>query len=344
MKINHLQKTLLTAIAVVFMTSLYAQDNIYLIGGPVNKGWGGWNLGDKIELTKDQENPSLFYFKGYLSYNVRGDEPGSMKFLVANDWAGAYHPKSDQNLPLTGKTDMRNDGSDTKWILAQDRSGDGYYEFTLNTQAMTLSVDSFRHDLYPGVIYAVGASMPCGWNNNTPEVMTRANPTIAIYTWSGIMKAGEFKFLAPLCLGNWDFCYLATSANEAVTYNVPQNLVYEVNQVTPVLTDNKFVMAEEKECTMTVDLVNMKMTVTPKIATNLVKSELTTLKVFGVNGKISVQAETESIKTIEIFAIDGRRVARELFTQNIEIDLPKGVYIIKVHDESAANISKKIVL
>jgi len=339
MKMNHLQKTLLTAIAVVFMTSLYAQDNIYLIGGPVNKSWGDWNIGDKIELTKDLDNPSLFYFKGYLACNFHSNEPGAFKFLVANDWGSAFHPNSEENQPLTGVTDMRQDGSDTKWVLPNDSSANGYYELTFDAAAKTLSVDLFRHDVYPEVIYPVGFFND--WNNNTPEAMTRTNPEVAVYTWSGHMKPGEFKILNPLCLGNWDFCYVSTTPMEPVTLGVPQGLVYEINQLTP-LTDNHFVVAEEGEYTMTVNLVNMTMTLSP--ATSLVNGELNTIKVVGVNGKIRVQTETESIKTIDVFAIDGRRVASELFSLNVEIALPKGVYIIKVNDSSSKVISKKIVL
>jgi len=264
MKNHYLKRILLTLFFTVFFITLNAQPtNVYLIGGPVNKNNPNWLLSQKVELTKDLNNPAIFYFKGYLAYNWRGDERGNMKFLIANDWGGAFHPNTTDNQLLTGTTPMRQDGNDTKWFIPADRSGDGYYEFTLNTEAMTLIVDSFRHDLNPEKIYAVGASLPCGWNNNTPEVLTRANPEVAVYSWSGIMNSGDFKFLAPLSLGNWDFGYDATTANEAVTYGVPQNLVFEVrNSSETTFNDFKFIMNETAECTMTVDLVNNKMTVT----------------------------------------------------------------------------------
>jgi len=254
----------MTVLAVVFFTSLFAQPgNVYLIGGPVNKNDPNWLLNQKVELTKDAVNPSIFYYKGYLAYNSRGDERGNMKFLVEDNWGTAFHPNTPENQLLTGTTSMRQGGDDSKWFIPVDRSGDGYYELTLNTQAMTLTVDLFRHDLNPEKIYAVGASMPCGWNNNTPEVMTRTNPEVAVYTWSGIMNTGDLKFLNPLSIGNWDFGYSATAANEAINYGSAQNVVFEVrNSTETTFNDYKFIMNETAECTITVDLVNHTMTVT----------------------------------------------------------------------------------
>ena len=264
MKFNYFKKILMTVFAVMFLTSLFAEPtDIYLIGGPINKHDPNWLLEQKVALTKDEVNPAIFYFKGYLAYNWRGDERGNMKFLIGNDWAGAYHPNSEDNVLLTGTSSMRQDGSDTKWFIPADRSGDGYYELTFDTQAMTLTVDLFRHDLNPEKIYAVGASLPSGWDNNNPEVLTRTDPEVAVYTWTGTMSSGDFKFLAPLSIGNWDYTYNATSANEALNYGAVQNLVFEVrNSDETTFNDYKFITNETAECTITVDLVNKTMIVT----------------------------------------------------------------------------------
>lgn len=264
MKINFFTKIAMAFIAITFAISVFAQPaNVYLIGGPVNKNNPNWLLNHKVELTKDSNNPAVFYYKGYLAYNWRGDERGNIKFLIGNDWGGAFHPNTVDNVRLEGTTPMRQDGSDTKWFIPADRTGDGYYELILNTQDMTLVVDSFRHDLNPEKIYAVGASMPCGWNNSTPEVMTRTNPAVPVYTWTGIMSSGDFKFLTPLSIGNWDYCYAATSANVPVNYGVAQNLIFEVrNSAETTFNDYKFIMNETAECTITVNLIDKTMTVT----------------------------------------------------------------------------------
>lgn len=264
MKINFFTKIAMAFIAITFAISVFAQPaNVYLIGGPVNKNNPNWLLNHKVELTKDSNNAAVFYYKGYLAYNWRGDERGNIKFLIGNDWGGAFHPNTVDNVRLEGTTPMRQDGSDTKWFIPADRTGDGYYELILNTQDMTLVVDSFRHDLNPEKIYAVGASMPCGWNNSTPEVMTRTNPAVPVYTWTGIMSSGDFKFLTPLSIGNWDYCYAATAANVPVNYGVAQNLIFEVrNSAETTFNDYKFIMNETAECTITVNLIDKTMTVT----------------------------------------------------------------------------------
>lgn len=263
MKNHDLRRIFTMLFFAVFYAALSAQPaHVYLIGGPINKNNPNWVTSQKIELTKDSNDPSIFYYRGYLAYNWRGDERGNIKFLIADNWDGVFHPNAAENQPLLGTTAMRQDGSDTKWFIPADRSGDGYYKLILNTQAMTLTVDSFRHDLNPDKIYAVGGSMPCGWNNNAPEVLTRISPEVAIYKWSGVLKSGDFKFLHPLSIGNWDFCYDATTANKAVTYGASEDLVFEVrNSSETTFNDFKFIMNETAECTITVDLVNKTMTV-----------------------------------------------------------------------------------
>ncbi len=264
MKILYFKRALLTLFAIVSLTSLYAQpDHVYLIGGPVNKHNPNWLLEDKIELTKDEVNPAIFYFKGYLSYNWRGDERGNIKFLISDSWTDAFHPDNDVNELLSGTTSMSQDSRDTKWFIPDDRSGDGYYELTLNTDLMTLTVDVFRADPNPEEIYIVGESMPCGWDNNNPEVMVREDPEVAIYKWSGVMNSGDFKFLHPLSIGNWDFGYTASTPNEQVTIDVAQDVIFEVRGADGItFNDYKFYKNEVAECTITVDLVSKTMIVT----------------------------------------------------------------------------------
>ena len=263
MKTFYIKRTLLTAIATIFLSSLFAQpDHVYLIGGPVNKNNPNWLLDHKVELTKDEANPSIFYYKGYLAYNWRGDERGNIKFLVSDSWSDAFHPDSDENTLLNGTTSMSQDNRDVKWFIPDDRSGDGYYELTLNTDLMTLTVDLFRPDLNPEKIYIVGESMPCGWDNINPDVMERIDPEVAVYSWSGVMGVGNFKFLHPLSIGNWDFSYAATTANESINLDTQQDLVFEVRDSELPFDDYKFVMNETAECTITVDLLNNTMTVT----------------------------------------------------------------------------------
>lgn len=264
MKINYLKKLVMTVFAVLCFSTLLAQpEQVFMIGGPLNKNHPNWLLDHKVELTKDAADPFLFHFKGYLAYNWRGDEPGNLKFLTHNDWSNGYHPNTAENQLLAGTTPIRQGGDDTKWFIPADRSGDGYYEFTINTRDMNLTVNVFRHDLNPGKIYGVGSAMPCGWNNSNPEVFERINPEVAIYQWTGVLNSGEFKFLAPLSLGNWDYGYCATTASEPVTYSTEQNLVFEVrNSSLTTFDDFKFVMSETAECTVTVDLDKMTMVVT----------------------------------------------------------------------------------
>nr|WP_321408404.1 SusF/SusE family outer membrane protein [uncultured Carboxylicivirga sp.] len=319
MKTFYIKRALLTLVATIFLSSLIAQpDHVYLIGGPLNKNNPNWLLEHKIELTKDESNPSIFYFKGYLAYNWRGDERGNIKFLISDSWSDAFHPNSDVNIPLSGTTSMSQDSRDVKWFIPEDRSGDGYYELTLDTDLMTLTVDLFRPDLNPEKIFIVGESMPCGWDNTNPEVMERTNPEEAIYTWTGVMGVGNFKFLHPLSIGNWDFSYAATTANEPVNLGTPHDLVFEVrdSENTP-FDDFKFIMNETAECTITVDLVNKTMTVIKNSEVNAQELWITGSAIPGGIAKLS----SDNIDPVNNYHYNGELLLGEFkfrTTENID--------------------------
>jgi len=79
----------------------------------------------------------------------------------------------------------------------------------------------------------------------------------------------------------------------------------------------------------------------PETTTNLDNNK-ENLQVFGTHGKIVVNCDTEQAKTIEVFVIDGRKVANMSFNHTAEIELPTGIYIVKVKDGNSTIITRKV--
>jgi hypothetical protein len=247
-------------------------EHLYLVGGPVNTHNPNWLVEDAVELAVDAGNPAIFHYKGYLSYNILGDEPGSFKLLLGRDWNPAYHPagNSDAALSQALKTPvaMRLNGDDTKWTLPSDGSGNGYYEISIHTADLTLCVDSFRYaeEVYPEKIYVTGAALPCGWTELAPEVMTPVEGQYGAFSWTGNVSAGEFKFLrARGNPGIWAHCYVAGTEAETIVYGQPHAVLYEEDYINKGGNDYKFVMPTAAgEVTITLDLKTMTLTVTQK--------------------------------------------------------------------------------
>ena len=79
----------------------------------------------------------------------------------------------------------------------------------------------------------------------------------------------------------------------------------------------------------------------PATATSLDDNKVN-FKVFSTNGKIVVDCDTETEKTIEVFNLDGRKVSNGSFTHNAEIELPTGIYIVKVKEGISTVLTRKV--
>jgi len=79
----------------------------------------------------------------------------------------------------------------------------------------------------------------------------------------------------------------------------------------------------------------------PETTTNLDNNK-ENLHVFGTKGKIVVNCDTDPLKTVEVFIIDGRKVANVSFNHTAEVELPCGIYIVKVKDGNSTIITRKV--
>lgn len=321
--------------------------HMYLIGGPVNTHNPNWLLSDARELEKDPSNPFIFYYRGFLKYNTLGDERGAIKFLTSNtSWDPGFHPAGTANVALSQASKMRLNGSDTKWEIPADGSGNGYYVIKLNTLDETIKVEQFQQGNvdFPNNIFITGDAMPCGWVNGDPETMVSTNIMEGKYAWTGNVLAGQFKFLK--IKGTWGSCYVSTVKDQTIEYGKLYPIVYEFEYYNNGGNDYKFVIPEAGRCIINVDLVTMKMSIQKEnqSSTNDLKSggEVT---VTANSGKIIIKSPSSSKKKVAVFTIDGRKVYSDSFLHNSEISLPKGYYIVNITDSNGRdNLLKTGVL
>ncbi len=96
-------------------------------------------------------------------------------------------------------------------------------------------------------MYLVGSAAPCGWNNVNPEVMTKQEN--GIFVWTGFLKRGEFKFL--LRKNAWD-----PSVNPTSTITIESGSIYNANITNAMNGDSKFNTPKDMFCSIFIDTKN----------------------------------------------------------------------------------------
>ena len=181
----------------------------------------GWNINTPAEMRVDSSNLFVFKYNEILA-------AGEFKIPTATgNWGCDYY------MPLTNHPDLTSTGvqlvpkgsPDLKWQVTNP----GPYKITLDLQNLTINIKPFTPYTK---IWMVGDATPVGWNINSPQPLTPDPTNPYIFTYTGPMLAGEFKF--PLATGNWGCDYFMPEINHQ---NLGSNRVKFVPGGSP---DNKW--------------------------------------------------------------------------------------------------------
>ena len=149
-----------------------AYSEIYMVGGAAPNGW---DIANATKLTQSTSNPFIFTYQGVM-------QVGEFKFPVNRntDWnQDMFERVDDTHMYLhAGGTP-----GDDKWTITKK----GFYTITLNQLDNTISI-------YREKLYMVGSATPIGWTITNAIQMTEDATDGCIFTYTGPMVAGEFKF------------------------------------------------------------------------------------------------------------------------------------------------------
>lgn len=150
----------------------------------------GWNIDTPDEMRVDSSNLFVFKYNGILN-------AGEFKIPTAtgNFTTDYYMPLANhQDLTSTGVQLVHNGSPDLKWQVTTA----GPYKITLDLQNASIKIKPFTPYTQ---MWMVGDATPVGWNIDNPQPMTPDPANPYIFTYTGPMLAGEFKF--PVATGNW---------------------------------------------------------------------------------------------------------------------------------------------
>lgn len=173
-------------------------NELWIVGSAVPKGW---DIGNADAMIQDTSDPFVFTFNEELV-------TGEFKIATAKDFgAQFYRPTSaDQSI---AETDIQLSAGDPdyKWNITEA----GPYKITLNLRENTIHITPFVP--YEN-LWMVGDATPVGWNIGSPEPMVRESDYV--FTWTGQLNAGEFKF--PIATGDWGTgFFMPYNADESIT-------------------------------------------------------------------------------------------------------------------------------
>ncbi len=150
--------------------------NIWIVG---DASPSGWTVDNPVAFTQDTDNPFIFTLECQLN-------AGHFKLLAGTlgDWCGNwYRPLVDnQGLNETGVEQNSGCDTDNKWQVTTAAAG--RYKIILNTSNNTINFE-------PVNVYMIGDATPNGWNMGSLTPMQKNG---SVYTWTGTLSAGDFKF------------------------------------------------------------------------------------------------------------------------------------------------------
>ena len=150
----------------------------------------GWNINTPDEMRVDSSNLFVFKYNEIL-------KAGEFKIPTAtgNFTTDYYMPLTNHpDLTSTGVQLVHNGDPDLKWQVITA----GPYKITLDLQNASINIKPFTPYTK---IWMVGDATPVGWNIDNPQPMTADPANPYLFTYTGPMLAGEFKF--PVATGNW---------------------------------------------------------------------------------------------------------------------------------------------
>ena len=149
-----------------------AYSQIFIVGDAAPNGW---DIANATELVQDEDNPYVFTYEGVLT-------AGDFKFPVNQDtdWSqDIYMMASDSTMYLH----HGGDSDDSKWTIEKK----GYYTITINLSELTISMERTK-------LYLIGDASPAAWDITNAIEMVEDDEDGCIFTYTGEMYAGDFKF------------------------------------------------------------------------------------------------------------------------------------------------------
>lgn len=268
MKTNFLRKIFCSLALAATVLTANAADRLLIVGEAV---WGGWSIDNSIVMFNSTENPDVF--KATVNLNANG----TFKFLTTTDWGNLEYRAGDNDVTLTA--DVASDlvsteeNSNDKQFKVSETAN---YDIVCDLVAKTIVVKKAKYQTTPlkhTALWLVGSATPGGWSigEGTMLVPTVDNPTVFKATVN--LVEGEMKIAVNNQTGFGQTFYLRDTTDET-------KMVFGGD-------DNKWNITKAGTYEVTVDVVNMTISITETNSTGISSAESAsnvTTALYGLGG------------------------------------------------------------
>ena len=294
MKTNFLRKMFCSLALAATVLTANAADRLLIVGEAV---WGGWSIDNSIVMLNSTENPDVFK----ATVNLKQNEP--FKFLTTSEWGKLEYRAGDNDVTLaegvaSPLVSSEENSNDNKFKVSETAN----YDIVCDLVAKTIVVKKAKYHTNPlkhTALWLVGSATPGEWTIGDGVMLSPDADNPTVFKTTVDLVVGEMKIAVNNQTGYGQTFYLRDTTDET-------KMVFGGD-------DNKWNITKAGKYDVTVDVVNMTISITDVSSTGI------------------SSAEADSNVTSVLYDLGGNRVSSK--------NLRPGCYIQK----SGSKIKKIIV-
>ena len=254
MKTNFLRKMFCSLALAATVLTANAADRLLIVGEAV---WGGWAIDNSIVMLNSTDNPDVFK----ATVNLKQNEP--FKFLTTTEWGKLEYRAGDNDVTLA-------EGVASPLVSTEENSNDkqfkvsetANYDIVCDLTAKTIVVKKANYQTNPlkhTALWLVGSATPGGWSIGDGVMLSpdAVNPTVFKTTVD--LVDGELKVAVNKHTGWGQTFYLRDTTDDT-------KMVFGG-------VDNKWNITKAGKYDVTVDVVNMTISITETNSTGISSAE-----------------------------------------------------------------------
>ena len=254
MKRNCLRKMFCAMALAATVLTANAADRLLIVGEAV---WGGWSIDNSIVMFNSTENPDVF--KATVNLNANK----TFKFLTTTDWGNLEYRAGDNDVTLA-------EGVASALVSTEENSNDkqfkvsetANYDIVCDLVAKTIVVKKAAYQTNPlnhTALWLVGSATLGGWSISEGTMLSPLADNPTVFTATADLVVGEMKVAVNNQTGYGQTFYLRDTTDDT-------KMVFGGD-------DNKWYITKAGKYDVTVDVVNMTISITETSSTGISSAE-----------------------------------------------------------------------
>ena len=254
MKTNFLRKMFCSLALAATVLTANAADRLLIVGEAV---WGGWSIDNSIVMLNSTENPDVF--KATVNLNANG----TFKFLTTTVWGNLEYRAGDNDVTLTegvasALVSTEENSNDKKFKVSETAN----YDIVCDLVAKTIVVKKEAYQTNPlnhTALWLVGSATLGGWSISEGTMLSPLADNPTVFTATADLVVGEMKVAVNNQTGYGQTFYLRDTTDDT-------KMVFGGD-------DNKWYITKAGKYDVTVDVVNMTISITETSSTGISSAE-----------------------------------------------------------------------